>query len=193
MNRRTFLSGTVGAGALLLSGCLAGGPGAGPGDGDETTTDGGNGTTTSSGNETTTENGGGNETTAVGDDDAGSPALSGTEFAVVSADCGVGASDAKVSLDDAAGTVAVEGTITAPSACYTASLADARYGGETDSLWVDVVTERPEDAGVCAQCLTEVEYRATLSFEGGLPARVAVTHDGEVVREKGAKSTTTSA
>lgn len=170
MKRRNVLRTGAAAGALALAGCLASGGPAGPGDGTETDGPGGNGT-----DGTTTTDGGGDG----GDGDV--PALGEVGFEILDAGCGVERNAATVRTDDDAGEVVVEGTIAAPSACYTASLAETVYGSTTDSAWVDVVTERRPDAQACAQCITEIEYRATLPFEGGLPGRVAVTHDGSLV------------
>lgn len=165
MKRRAFL-GTVAASATALAGfTVVDGRTVPFGDaGDETDAD-------------------GNRSDGAGDgsDDSSAPTLQDVSFEVLDSGCGSGAIAASTSVDEAAGEVTVEGTITGPNACYTAELREAVYGAETDSLWVDVVATHRDDAGVCAQCITEIRYRVTLPFEGGLPSRVAVTHDGELV------------
>lgn len=165
MQRRALL-GTVAASAAAIAGCttadarapLFGADGADD-DGNESDDGDSDGTGTPSGD---------------------APTLQDVTFEVVDSGCGAGGSTADVSTDEAAGEVTVEGTITGSDACYTAELEEAVYGAETDSLWVDVVSTREEGAGVCAQCITSIRYRVTLPFEGGLPGRVAVTHDGEL-------------
>lgn len=163
MKRRTLLQTGVATGAIALAGCLASGgsaPGKGNGTDDGNTTDG----------------------NATGDGPAAgaAPTLGEPSFEVVESGCGTQRSAVSITTDEAAGEVVVEGTIAARSACYTAALEGAVYGAETDSVWVDVVTEERPDAAVCAQCITEIRYRVTLPFEGGLPERVAVTHDGSL-------------
>jgi hypothetical protein len=80
--------------------------------------------------------------------------------------------------------VIVEGALAGRNSCYTAELESAEYDGEEDSFRVGVrsVEDREEDE-VCAQVITEIKYRLTASFEGGLPERATVRHDGETVAE----------
>lgn len=168
MKRRALL-GSVAASATALAGfTVVDGRRAPFGDAGDETTDGGN----------RSDDGDGLD--GDGPDGEG-PTLQNVSFEVLDAGCGTETSVAAVSTDEAAGEVTVEGAITGPNACYTAELREAVYGAETDSLWVDVVATRQDDAGVCAQCITEIRYRVTLPFEGGVPSRVAVTHDGEMV------------
>lgn len=164
MDRRAVLRAGLATGAAALAGCVtaAGGPGESGGE-------------IASGGP-----GGGNATGETGTDGAG-PALGEPTFEVVDSGCGVQRSAVAVQRDEDAGAILVEGTISARNACFTASLAEAVYGSGTDSLWVDVVAEERPDAGVCAQCITEISYRVRLPFSGGLPGRIAVTHDGTLV------------
>jgi outer membrane protein assembly factor BamB len=113
------------------------------------------------------------------------PTVTDTEFEIRDQGCGNGSQRASVRSDESEGRVVVEGVASAPNACYTAELADASYDAESDALTVAVRTFEPEDAGVCAQCLTSIEYTATVAFENGLPGKVSVRHDETTVNEVG--------
>lgn len=81
-------------------------------------------------------------------------------------------------------TVSVEGALTGRNSCYTAELESAEYDPVEDVFYVDVRSfEDRDDDEVCAQVITEVEYRLIAAFEGGLPGRTRVRHDGEAVAE----------
>lgn len=169
MERRALLTAALASSAGALAGCVSRVAGPGGADGEPDGTE--------------------NTTTTDGTAESGGTRLVDTSFEVLGVDCGVETSEATVTRDADAGEVRVEGTLTGSSPCYTASLADAAYGADLDALWVAVVTERRPDAGVCAQCLAEIRYRLTASFEGGLPARVAVTHDGALACERDPSAT----
>jgi hypothetical protein len=153
MNRRELLtsSGAV-LGTAALGGCLsryediAGGTG-------ETTTEG-------EGAETTGEQ----------------PTLADASFELLDSGCGQQKNEASVGFEEGDGSVGVTGTITVPSACYVAELADASYDAETGTLEVTVASVEKEGADACAQCLTEIDYEATFAFDDGLPASVRVVH-----------------
>lgn len=160
--RRRDLLGTGLAGAVAaLAGCVSG-----VGD-PEPAAPGGNGT---DGNRTTT---------AGGDGDV--PAVDDSSFEVRNRGCGTAAETATVDLDESAAEVTVDGTTTGSNACFTAELADATVDPDVDALWVAVETREEGGAGACAQCLTEIDYRARFALDGGVPTRVVVTHDGSVV------------
>ncbi|MFC3478209.1 hypothetical protein [Halobacterium litoreum] len=109
---------------------------------------------------------------AGGGDGPSGPGLVDTDFELVDAGCGVERESASVSASD--GVVTVAGTTTAPNGCYTAELADATDAdGE---LRVVVAAVEREDVQGCAQCITELDYEATATFDGGLPERVVVVH-----------------
>ena len=116
---------------------------------------------------------------------ASPPAITDTDFEIRDRGCGNGSQRASVRSDETAGRVVVEGVASAPNACYTAELADASYDAESDVLTVAVRTFEPEDAGLCAQCLTSIEYTATVAFEDGLPGQVSVRHDETTVNQVG--------
>jgi hypothetical protein len=96
-------------------------------------------------------------------------------------ECGTGEGGAHMTLD--APEIRVEGTATGPNGCATARLREATYDPETDTLAVAVEVYEPDDAGVCTGCLTDIDYRLTVRFEGGTPGSVRVVHDSSVVTE----------
>ena len=150
MKRRRILR----TGGVLACGGLAGCVGSGPGSPGDGSTD-----------PPTTDGDGGS-----------SPALE-TSFAVSGTRCGNQVDEASVSFDD--GKVTVEGTTWGNDACYTGRLDSATLDGGT--LTVRVVAERPrgEDVG-CAQCISEIDYRATIGTPSP-PTKVVVVHRGETV------------
>lgn len=147
MNRRTFLT-VVAVGSVAgVAGCVSS---TNPGTGSESTTD-----------DPTTEQ---------------SPTFTNKSFTVLSKDCGSAVSEASVSFQPEQSQVQVSGTIFGPSACYTGTLESASYDGESDTLTVHVVTEEPDEDAMCAQCIQEIQYEASIGFENGLPETVVVTH-----------------
>jgi len=81
-------------------------------------------------------------------------------------------------------TVTVEGELVGRNSCYTAVLESSEYDADEDVLRASVLTDDGTDEDVfCADVMTEIRYRLVVSFEGGLPETVAVSHDGEVVAE----------
>lgn len=113
-----------------------------------------------------------------GTDPAG-PTIADRAFDVTDAGCGTGENRAAVSY--ASGTVTVDGSIDGANACYTATLDRASYDDSTDELTVAVVSEERSDGQACAQCIVDIAYTASVTFDSGLPGRVVVTHDGDVV------------
>jgi hypothetical protein len=104
------------------------------------------------------------------------PEIGGTDFAVLDQGCGNEVNEATVELGSDA--VEITGTIAGSDACKTAELADATYDPNADELRVTVGTVDREGAGACAQCIVEIDYRASVQFTGGLPPNVVVRHDG---------------
>ena len=75
--------------------------------------------------------------------------------------------------------VTVDGATWGNDACYTGRLESATL--EDGILTVRVVTEREaEDEKICAQCISEIEYRASVAVSSP-PDEVVVLHDGETV------------
>jgi hypothetical protein len=109
-----------------------------------------------------------------GDD---TPTYADTSFEVTDAGCGGPAEAAAVSFDETDESVAVSGTTSGPDGCYLARVADATYDASGDEfrLVVEAYDDADPDEG-CTQCITEIDYEATASFDGGLPGRVVVVH-----------------
>lgn len=123
---------------------------------------------------------GGGETTDA------KPTLGKQSLKIKKAGCGQQKNAAAVEYADS--NVVVTGTIPGSDSCQTATLGDVSYSPEGGTLDVTVTTKKKEGAGVCSQCISEIEYEATFQFEGGLPSNVTVTHDSmgnsETVAEK---------
>ena len=152
MQRRRLLQVTGALAAIGLAGCLGGGPGS-PDEGTDGPTD------------------------MPADGGGGSPGTRDTSFEVVTTRCGTQANEAEVTFGD--GQVTVEGTTWGNDACYTARPESVSRDGGT--LTLRVAAERPEseDRG-CAQCISEIEYRATVQTTS-TPDEVVVIHRGETV------------
>lgn len=108
------------------------------------------------------------------------PGVAGTEFGVTDKGCGSGESAARVERDG--DRVVVDGVVRGSNTCYTADLAGTTY--EDGTLTVRVRSYEPTDAGVCGQCIVDIEYRATVTVGGPFPEKVVVVHDGERVASK---------
>ena len=166
MERREMLArfGAV-LGTVTLGGCLGGGnrPGGGGGRTEGTTTGDGNAT---DGESTTDETAGGGQTT-----------LTDSALEVTGAECGKPSNDASVEFASGGDSVVVTGTIRESDPCHTAELADASYDPETGTLDVTVASVRPDGTDACAECIAEISYEATFSFDGGPPATVMVVHE----------------
>jgi len=107
------------------------------------------------------------------------PELTGQSFEVREKGCGNGTDRATIAHD--APTVTVTGGIRGSNACYTAELRRARYDADADELRVEVRSFDPEEEDICAQCIVDIDYRATFEFEAGPPGTVTVRHNGEQV------------
>jgi hypothetical protein len=105
------------------------------------------------------------------------PTLADTSFELLDGGCGQPTSDASVAFAEAENGVTVTGTVSGSNTCYTAKLVDASYDPETGTLDLTVASMQKEDAGACGQCIVEIEYEATATFEGGLPDSVRVVHE----------------
>jgi len=110
-------------------------------------------------------------------EDGDAPTLTDESFEMTDAGCGEGDNDATVGFDADAGTVEVSGTIPGADACHVARLVEAGYDADAGSLAVTVESVRRDDAEACADCISEIDYEATFTFDGGLPASVTVTHE----------------
>lgn len=123
---------------------------------------------------------GGSQTPSPSPTDA-PPRVTSRSFTASDPTCGGQVEKASVSSESSDGyRVVVTGTTSTPTPCYRAELQSATYDGERDELTVTVVTAET-DAEMCAQCIAEIDYEASVSFENGLPETVVVRHDGERV------------
>lgn len=105
--------------------------------------------------------------------------MTARSFEVLDRGCGEGENSASVRRGQ--DQIEVEGTIRGSNTCYTAELDRAVYDDEADNLTVEVRSYEPDDATACAQCIVDIEYRATFDFQGGTPQEVTVRHNGEHV------------
>ena len=77
------------------------------------------------------------------------------------------------------GRVTLTGTITGSDGCATAVLGDVTYDRAADRLRVVVATEKESGGGaICTQCLTEIDYEASVALENGTPVTVVLVHRG---------------
>ncbi|WP_415378634.1 hypothetical protein [Halosimplex sp. TS25] len=204
MKRRTLLRGLSAAGALAATGCLSDGSGGQPTATDEPTDTDAPTPTDDSGENTDTDSPVDTQSDGPGDtvtepdpdgsdtpSDAPTDTVSGTpdsepsatpsgvadeSFSVTDSGCGTETDEASVSFDESGGTVTVTGTIWGNDACYTAVLSDARLDGGT----LTVVVGAESDAGTdtaCAECITEIDYEATVALDAALPETVTVVHE----------------
>jgi len=127
-----------------------------------------------------TSPGGGSGDGGDGGDGGGTPTPSVGDRTIETTDSGCGSGgEAAVAFDGDA--VRVTGTIQAPDPCHRAKLLSATYDPDADRLSVSVGVVERTDVAACAQCIAGIEYEARITFSNGLPAEVAVDHDGEAV------------
>ncbi|QLH84868.1 hypothetical protein HZS54_00425 [Halosimplex pelagicum] len=96
-------------------------------------------------------------------------------FDVTDSGCGTQTDDASVAFDGDGATVTVTGTIWGNDACYTAALSDVRLDGDELTVVVGSMSDAGTDTA-CAQCITEIDYEATVTLDGALPQTVTVVH-----------------
>lgn len=110
---------------------------------------------------------------------ASSIRMTDRSFEVHNRECGNG--ENKASVESGNHKVVIDGIIDGQNRCYTADLERARYDDDADELIVAVQSYESNDGGTCAQCIVDIDYRATFEFEGGTPGEVTVQHNGEPV------------
>lgn len=167
MHRRTLLA-ALGAGAAALAGCTAdprdggdeNGGGDGAGDGDD-----GSPTTTPTATATPTP--------------TATPSLAGADFEAEDPECGSGTDEVDVAFEG--DRIVVSGTASGADACHAARLAGTEYDGDALTVRVESYVPESKQDAMCAQCLVDIRYTGTVRFEGDLPGRVVVAHDGERV------------
>lgn len=167
MKRRALLC-SLSAGAVAATGCLSRDSGTQP-----TDTDGPTETATPVGGDAPTDT---LNETPDSDPSATPSGVAEQSLAVTDSGCGGQTNEASVAFGGNPGTVAVAGTTWGSDSCSTAVLSDVRLDGGT----LTVVVAAESDAGtdtLCAECLTEVDYEATVRLDGALPATVTVVHE----------------
>ena len=101
-----------------------------------------------------------------------------TTFSIIRRQSGSQISSATVAFDG--NQVVVDGTIWGSNGCKTADLTDISYDASADKLSLSVgTTEMPDAGDMCAQAIMEINYRATVTFEDGLPDTVSISHDSD--------------
>jgi len=196
MRRRTFLTVTASATALTaVAGCTQNGD---RGTTESTDTDGSadnpgsqpGGTNTTDADETTRR-----ETEIGTIEDGSSDSSGGTDqswgssgemngvpfsFSSQSPECGEGNDDVDISFDDDAGEIVLDGVIRGSDLCKRARLESVEHDESADKLRVEIGTvdrEQCQDGDMAAgQCLVDIEYEATFSFEGEIPSEASVNH-----------------
>lgn len=152
MKRRTLLAAAAAATTTGTAGCLGGGLGTDP---ENDGTDGDDGPT----------------------ETPDGPRLVDQSFEVERVECGDDYGGHEVIKSD--GVVTVEGVLDGRDTSYTAELVTSEYDREADELYVEVESvEGEEGGGMSAQCITEIEYVATFTFENGEPSSVRVDQSG---------------
>jgi len=163
MRRRTLIA--TAASALALSGCVTS-PGAGDAS-DDTPSDGSPSSDRSS-------DGSPSPTPTIADH-----SLSPRQACEV-------AGKADVAFD--ASSVTVTGCIRGPNGCSVPVLDSVAYDADADRLTVVVATE--DEGGTdtaCTQAIVNRGYEVGVRFDGGLPRRVVVYHDGAYDRVEAAR------
>jgi len=172
VKRRTALR-LAGVGLAGLAGCLSGGDGSAPG-GTGTAVHAESPTASPSESPTATPTGTSSPTPTPH-----TPRIVDRSFEVTDRECGTGEEGADVTLD--APRIDVDGTAAGSNGCETARLGEASYDPDADTLTVVVEVYQPDDADACTQCLTDIDYRLGVRFEGGTPGNVKVVHGSTVV------------
>ncbi|MFW5965052.1 MAG: hypothetical protein ACOCQM_09300 [Natronomonas sp.] len=104
------------------------------------------------------------------------PRLVDQSFEVERVECGDDYGSHEATKED--GVVTVEGVLDGRDPSYTAELVTSEYDSEADELYVEVESIEGDDDGVSAQCIVEIEYVATFTFENGEPSSVRVDQSG---------------
>lgn len=177
MKRRAVLAAVGGLAASGLAGCVSDDdPGAGT-DGEVQSPDGSERGTSVGTTPGTGATDPGSERTAP--PPARRVSLVGATIEPLDGGCGQQRDEAGVQFEGDGRTVSVSGTIWGANTCKVPALADTAYDAQRDELTVAVATTDRERDGTpaCGQCIVELDYRVTASFEGGLPGSVTVRHD----------------
>lgn len=201
MNRRNLLAGTAAAlASVAVVGCLDRGGSGANGSTTATPTPNANGATTGENTRTlrsgTTERPTASRSTEPSTPSPSpttrdeTPSVSPAEPAVLertievrSRECGSTVNEVTIAFEHER--ISVEGRITGEDGCATAVLEETTYDREADTLRIVVTTEREtDDQTACTQCLTEIEYVATVAVGNGPPGTVIVVHRGATGEEE---------
>lgn len=111
------------------------------------------------------------------------PELTDTSFTVESNDCGSPANRADAVADGRTVIVTgtIDGSDTCHTARLTD--ASVSEDGAALTLAVEAYVPASKATQACGQCIVEVDYRATVVFDRARPSLVVVTHDGKQVAE----------
>lgn len=175
MQRRRFLAAVAASCPLLATGCLSDGAAGQAGTDSPEDTD---SPTPTPESESTTEE----PTDTAADDgthtatDAGASAttISDTSFEVLDSGCGQQRDEASIMFEDGEGVVSVSGTIWGNDMTYTATLDSTAIEG--DALVITVAAEQKSESAVGGQCIVEINYEASVTLDGDLPAKAEVRH-----------------
>jgi len=108
--------------------------------------------------------------------------MDGVEYAFSSQspECGQGEDDVDISFDEEAGEVTLDGVISGSDTCKRATLESVDYDEQNSKLSVVIqTTDREEctDGDMAAgQCIVDIEYEATFTFDDGVPTEASVSH-----------------
>lgn len=116
--------------------------------------------------------------TGTADGTPGEPRLADQDVEIKSVECGSGEDHWEVDVDS--GVVTVDGSIGGNHGCYSARIASAEYDGDEDILRtvIESYDDSRDGETACMECIVDIYYRATYTFEDGEPGDVEVQHDG---------------
>ncbi|MFB6283839.1 MAG: hypothetical protein ABEK59_07900 [Halobacteria archaeon] len=77
--------------------------------------------------------------------------------------------------------IEIDGTVAGNNSCMTPVLKKVSYNKAKDQLNVSIETINPTPHKACAMVVMNLDYEAQVSFEGKLPKKVSVSHDGKKV------------
>ena len=107
----------------------------------------------------------------------GTSALRTRRLTVTDRACGNPTDEGAIGFEN--GHVTLTGTITGSDGCATAVLGDVTYDRAADRLRVIIATGKDSGGGaICTQCLTEIDYEASVALENGTPGTVVLVHRG---------------
>jgi hypothetical protein len=196
MQRRDILKRAGAATTVgLLGGCL-GREGRSPGNSESD--GGGTSTTETTASETTTAEG----TTETAMTTRTSTTTADTtvkdrSLKVLGAECGQPKNDAAIEFEDSKKQLVVTGSMTGSDSCTRPKIESAKCDSKSSTFMVTIGTKQKDGSIGCSECITEIEYRATFTFEEALPKSVTVTHESmgesKVVADTDSESTTSTA